>query len=79
MLESPDAHTGRTADRNRRVPRTAVHRAPSYSLLGPALLLYLMADAAAAQGHLDGVGAFTAVCAALLATVLTVLLRTADA
>jgi DNA-binding NtrC family response regulator len=43
-----------------------VRRAPSHSLLGPALLLYLVADAAAAQGQLDLLGALVAALAGLL-------------
>src|SRR6185503_10918286 len=42
-------------------------RAPSQSLWGPALLLYLVADAAAAQGQLDWVGALCVVLAGALA------------
>jgi DNA-binding NtrC family response regulator len=44
----------------------AVRRAPSHSLLGPALLLYLVADAAAAQGPLDLLGALIVALAGLL-------------
>ncbi len=43
-----------------------MRRAPSHSLLGPALLLYLVADAAAAQGQLDVPGALVAAVAGLL-------------
>ena len=43
-----------------------MRRAPSHSLLGPALLLYLVADAAAVQGQLDLIGAVTATLAGLL-------------
>jgi DNA-binding NtrC family response regulator len=43
-----------------------VRRAPSHSLLGPALLLYLVAGAAAAQGQLDLPGAIIAALAGLL-------------
>ena len=38
-----------------------MRRAPSQSLLGPALLLYLVADASAAQGQLDVAGALLVV------------------
>jgi two-component system response regulator HydG len=44
----------------------AVRRAPSQSLLGPALLLYLVADASAAQGQLDFVGGLLVVLAGVL-------------
>jgi DNA-binding NtrC family response regulator len=44
----------------------AVRRAPSHSLLGPALLLYLVADGASAQGQLDLLGAISVALAALL-------------
>src|SRR5262245_52499290 len=41
-------------------------RVPSHALLGPALLLYLLADAAATQGQLDPAGALIACAVALL-------------
>lgn len=43
-----------------------MRRAPSHSLLGPALLLYLVADAAASQGPLDLIGALIVALAGLL-------------
>ena len=43
-----------------------MRRVPSHALLGPALLLYLLADAAATQGQLDPAGALIACAAALL-------------
>ena len=56
----------------------AVRRAPSQSLLGPALLLYLVADAAAAQGQLDWVGALCVVLAGALALAPAAMARKAE-
>ncbi|HMI92784.1 MAG TPA: hypothetical protein VK509_15515, partial [Polyangiales bacterium] len=43
-----------------------MRRVPSHALLGPALLLYLLADAAATQGQLEPAGALIACMVALL-------------
>ena len=52
-----------------------MRRAPSQSLLGPALLLYLVADVSAAQGQLDLVGALLVLLAGALALVPAALAR----
>jgi serine/threonine-protein kinase PknK len=55
-----------------------VRRASGYSLLGPALLLYLVADASAAQGQLDSVGALTALLAGVLSLTPAAAMRSAE-
>lgn len=55
-----------------------MRRVSSQSLLGPALLLYLVADASAAQGELDSVGALTALIAGVLALSPTAAQRVAE-
>jgi DNA-binding NtrC family response regulator len=55
-----------------------VRRAPSHSLLGPALLLYLVADGSAAQGQLDSIGALIALCAGVLSLTPALVARSAE-